>query len=72
MAKHHVAVFRRYEFAPGQKIRIEDGPHGGDWLVLSADEKTVRVRCPVSGRELQWPRLCYLVEETEQEWPAED
>jgi len=72
MAKHRVAVFRPYDLAPGQRIRIEGGPHRGDWLVLSADDRALRVRCPVSGRELQWPSLCYLVKETEREWPASE
>jgi len=72
MPKHHVALFRQYPFAPGQKIHIEDGPRRGDWEVVAAADKTVKLRCPLSGREVTWKRFCYLVREEETEWPAED
>ncbi len=72
MATHRVARFRQYPFTSGQKIHIEDGPRRGDWEVVSADDKAVKVRCPVSGREFEWKRFCYLVEEREAQWPAED
>ena len=72
MAVHRVVVFEPYPFEPGQKIRIEGGPRRGDWEVLGADAKTVRLRCPVSGREVEWPRFCYHVRDEEAEWPAED
>ena len=72
MAAHRVVVFEPYPFEPGQKIRIEGGPRGGDWEVLGADAKAVRLRCPVSGREVEWARFCYRVREEEAEWPAED
>ena len=72
MARHEVAVFRQYPFTPGQRVRIDDGPREGDWEVVAADRKTVTLRCPLSGREFQWRRFCYLVEQREAEWPAED
>ena len=72
MAQHKVAVFRQYPFTPGQKVRIEDGPRKGDWEVVAADPKTVTLRCPISGREFDWKRFCYLAQEQEAEWPAED
>lgn len=64
-------IFRRAELAPGDRIRIEDGPRRGDWEVLAVSEKDITLRCPVSGREFTWARFCYLVEEREQPWPAE-
>lgn len=73
MAKHRVAFFRQYPFAPGQKIHIEDGPRQGDWEVVAADDRAVKLRCAVSGRELEWKNFCYVVEEREGvEWPAKD
>ena len=64
-----VAVFKQFPLAEGQKIRIEDGPRRGDWLVIGLNEKKVRLRCPVSGREVEWDRFCYLAEICAQEWP---
>jgi hypothetical protein len=70
MAVHQVAVFQQYPFEPGQKIHIADGPRKGDWEVVDADERSVTLRCPISGREFTWKRFCYLVEDREAEWPA--
>jgi hypothetical protein len=64
-----VAIFSRYPLQPGQKIRIEDGPRRGDWQVIDVGERTMRLRCPVSGKEVQWDRFCTLVVEQEREWP---
>jgi hypothetical protein len=72
MAKHRVTFFRQAAFEPGQKVHIEDGPRRGDWEVVAADAKTVTLRCPLSGREFQWQRFCYLTDEREAEWPAEE
>jgi hypothetical protein len=72
MARHRVAVFKQYPFEPGQKIHIADGPRRGDWEAVAADAREVTLRCPLSGRELTWKRFCYLVEEREAEWPAEE
>jgi hypothetical protein len=73
MERHKVTVFRQYPFQAGQKIYIEDGPRKGDWEVLAADEKNLSLRCPVTGREVQWKRFCYLAEERDNEpWPHED
>lgn len=72
MAKRLVTVFRPYDFRPGQQIRVEEGPRRGDWEVISCSERKVTLRCPVSGREFAWDRFCYLVEEREAEWPAEE
>ena len=73
MSKHKVTIFEPYPFEPGQKIRIEGGPRGGDWEVIGVSDKKVTLRCPVSGREFSWARFCYLVEEgREQQWPLPD
>jgi hypothetical protein len=69
---HTVIRFRQYPFEAGQKIFIEDGPRKGDWEVVGAGEKKVTLRCPVSGREVEWARFCYFAEEAESErWPTE-
>lgn len=66
-----VKVFQTYPLRVGQKINIADGPRRGDWLVIGVSERKVRLRCPVSGREVEWERFCYLVEERSlEEWPG--
>lgn len=70
---HDVAVFELYPFERGQKIRIEGGRRRGDWEVADVGERTVTLRCPVSGREFEWNRFCYLVsEEKNAVWPQPD
>ena len=73
MAKHNVSVFKPYPFVMGQKINIEGGPRSGDWEVVGITDKKVKLRCPISHREFEWNRFCYLVEDLEDaEWPKED
>ena len=73
MAIHQVAMFRRYPFRVGQKIRIEEGPRQGDWEVIGVSEHKVKLRCPISMREFDWARFCYLVDERDEvKWPQED
>ena len=73
MSQSAVAVFRSYPFSPGQKIHLEDGPRAGDWEVVGVTEKKVKLRCPISGREVEWMRFCYFVDEREdQQWPRDD
>ncbi|MCI5167634.1 MAG: hypothetical protein D3903_16475 [Candidatus Electrothrix sp. GM3_4] len=67
-----VLFFKRYPFAPGQKIHIEDGPRKGDWLVTGVDEKKITLCCPVSGTEISWDRFCYFTEEREAEFPVQN
>ena len=70
---NRVAIFRTYPFQIGQKIRIEGGPRGGDWEVIRIDERKIKLRCPISSREVEWDRFCYFVDECEgTEWPAKD
>ena len=66
---HHVTHFKRYPLEVGQKIHIDDGPRAGDWLVMGVDERKMQLRCPVSGKEVEWDRFCSLVEVcAEEEW----
>ena len=70
MAKESVTTFRHVPLEPGQKIRILEGPRRGDWLVLGAEEHKLRLRCPVSGREVEWDRFLAVAGVLEdEEWP---
>jgi hypothetical protein len=72
MAKHNIVFFRLYRFEAGQKIHIQDGPRKGDWEVIGVNDRTIKLRCPVSLREFEWDRFCYFVEERDTEWPQRD
>lgn len=67
-----VVFFSSYPFLTGQKLHIENGPRKGDWEVIGVGEKKVTLRCPVSGRVVEWDRFCYFTEEKEAPWPADD
>ncbi len=70
MVTNNVSIFKPFPFEDGQKIRIEGGPRQGDWLVIGTTERKIRLRCPVSGREVEWDRFCYYTENREnEEWP---
>jgi len=69
---HKILVFRPYPLEVGQKIFIESGPRRGDWEVLALGNQKVRLRCPISQREMEWDRFCYLVEERDDIWPHPD
>lgn len=65
-----VAIFKPYPFEVGQRIYIASGPRYGDWEVIGVSERKLRLRCPVSRRELEWDHFCYLVEESaDSPWP---
>lgn len=67
---HEVAVFQPYPFRVGQKIRIEGHRRSGDWEVVAVSESKITLRCPISHREFEWDRFCYLVdEEKDAVWP---
>ena len=72
MSLEKVTVFQPYPFTVGQKIHIDGGQRRGDWLVIGLSDRTVTLRCPVSGREFEWQRFCYLVEEAERTWPSQE
>jgi hypothetical protein len=65
-------TFRPYPLHVGQKLFIEGGPRRGDWEVIGLSERKVKLRCPFSGREVEWDRFCYLVEERTGTWPHPD
>jgi hypothetical protein len=70
MDRFKVTLFKPYPFVEGQKIRIEDGKRKGDWEVIGISEAKVKLRCPISAREFEWNRFCYVTEERENEtWP---
>lgn len=70
MGKHDVVVFEPYPFEKGQKINIAGGPRKGDWEVIGVDDRKVRLRCPVSFREVEWDRFCYFAREQKNaQWP---
>lgn len=66
-----IVFFKRYPFAVGQKIHIEDGPRKGDWQVIEVDEKKVKLQCPVSGFVAHWDRFCYFTDERQANWPSD-
>ncbi len=70
--RQEVLIFRPYPFQVGQKIFIETGPRRGDWEVLVLGDQKVRLRCPISQREVEWDRFCYFVEEGNDIWPHPD
>lgn len=73
MDRFDVAWFKPYPFKEGQKIRIEGGKRHGDWEVVAVSDAKVKLRCPISGREFEWARFCYIVEERrDQVWPQKD
>jgi len=65
-----VAVFKPYAFEIGQKIRIENSRRAGDWEIVAVGEHTVTLRCPISHKEFEWNKFCYLAaEEKDVPWP---
>lgn len=73
MARHKVTILKPYPLEIGQKIHIESGPRRGDWRVIGVSERKVKLQCPVSNREFEWDRFCYVTDEqTDREWPQKD
>ncbi len=72
MEHQKVTLFKPYPFYEGQKINIQEGPRKGDWEVAGITERKVKLRCPISHKEFEWNRFCYVVEETaDAKWPQE-
>lgn len=65
-------VLKPYPLQVGHRIFIESGPRRGDWQVIGLSDRKVRLRCPFSGREVEWDRFCYLVAEKHDQWPHPD
>jgi hypothetical protein len=73
MEKHRAIIFSPYPVEVGQKIRIQGGPREGDWEVIGVSERKVKLRCPITDREVEWDRFCYFVEERSSlDWPHRD
>ncbi len=70
MPKETVILFDPFPFNGGEKIHIESGPRRGDWEVVEVSERKIKLRCPVTFREVEWNRFCYFVKKRENEvWP---
>jgi len=68
--KYDVTLFRPYPFKVGQKIRIEQTRRQGDWEIAAVNEHTVTLRCPISKKEFEWTKFCYMVDEEKAvKWP---
>lgn len=68
-----VLFFKPYPLAVGQKIYIDGGPRKGDWEVIGVSDRKVKLRCPISRKELEWNRFCYFAEKREgEQWPHND
>lgn len=68
-----ILFFKPYPFEVGQKIYIDGGPRRGDWEVIGISDRKVKLRCPISAKEFEWNRFCYLTEARKGEpWPHSD
>jgi hypothetical protein len=73
MGTADVVIFKPYPLAAGQKIHIDGGPRKGDWEVVGISDRKIKLRCPVSFREVEWDRFCYFVEmRKDEQWPHQD
>ncbi len=69
-ARHRVLIFRLYPLQLGDKIFFQDGPRRGDWQVIEVGPRKLRLKCPVSFKELECDHLYTFVEERPNEpWP---
>jgi hypothetical protein len=69
---HRVVIFRLYPAQVGDKIYIQGGPWGGDWEIIEVGDRKIKLKCPVSHKEIERERFFYFVEERQQEpWPRE-
>jgi hypothetical protein len=62
-----VFVFQPYPFRLDKDIHER-----GLRQVLALGDQKVRLRCPISQREVEWDCFCYLVEERNDSWPHPD
>ena len=69
---HDVTVFKPYPFTIGQKIRIEDSRRAGDWEIVAISEHKVTLRCPISRKEFDWTKFCYVVDEENEDNRSQD
>ena len=67
---HRVLVFRAYPLQVGDKIFLQSGPRRGDWQVIEVGQRKIRLKCPVSFKELECDHFYTFVEERQNEpWP---
>ena len=45
----------------GAEITIEAGPRRGDWEIIGVGDRKLRLRCPISHKELDCDWFCYVV-----------
>jgi hypothetical protein len=68
-----VLILRPYPVRVGQKIYIEAGPRHGDWQIIEVGDRKLRLRCPISHKEIECDRFCYVITESaEIPWPHQD
>jgi len=58
-----VLILRPYPVRVGQKVFIDGGPRRGDWEIIEVGDRKMRLRCPVSHKEIDCDRFCYVVTE---------
>ena len=58
-----ILILRPYPVQVGQKITIEAGPRRGDWEIIGVGDRKLRLRCPISHKELDSDWFCYVVTE---------
>ena len=58
-----VLILRPYPVRVGQKIFIDSGPRRGDWEIIGVGDRMMRLRCPISHKEIDCERFCYVVTE---------
>ena len=62
-AEDTVLILRPYPVRVGQKITIDSGPRRGDWEIIGVGDRKLRLRCPISHKELDSDWFCYVVTE---------
>jgi hypothetical protein len=63
LAGDNVLILRPYPVRVGQKIFIDGGPRRGDWEVIGVGDRKMKLRCPISHKEIDCDRFCYVVSE---------
>ena len=68
-----ILVLRPYPVRVGQKIYIETGPRHGDWEIIEVGERKLKLRCPISHREIECDRFYEVATEAAgMPWPHQD
>ena len=71
--QHDVLIFRPYSLQPGDKIHIDGGPRQGDWEVIEVKKHKIKLRCPVSLREIESDHFFSFIERRAGVlWPGHD